>query len=63
MRYVRCRDGREAIPDDMPPSVRAFAFLLEHANQRRDDRLPLPCPCSECDSNRVALDGVEFVSL
>jgi hypothetical protein len=52
MHYIRRADGREAIPDDMPPSTRAVAFLLEHANQRRDDGLPLPCPCSECVSHR-----------
>jgi hypothetical protein len=62
VKYVRRGDGREAIPDDMSPRLRAFAFLLEHANERRDDQLPLPCPCDECEVNRDALDGVEFVS-
>jgi hypothetical protein len=62
MRYVRRGDGGEAIPDDMPPNVRAFAFLLEHANQRRDDSKPLPCPCVECDRHRDALDGVAILS-
>jgi hypothetical protein len=55
MRYVQRADGREAIPDDMPPSTRAVAFLIEHANQRRDDGLPLPCPCAECVSHRGAV--------
>jgi hypothetical protein len=55
MRYVQRGDGREAIPDDMPPSTRAVAFLLEHANRRRDDGLSLPCPCSECVIRRGAV--------
>jgi hypothetical protein len=55
MRYVRRADGHEAIPDDMPPSTRAVAFLIEHANQRRDDGLPLPCPCHECGVHRGAV--------
>jgi hypothetical protein len=55
MRYVQRADGHEAIPDDMPPSTRAAAFLIEHANRRRDDRLPLPCPCSECVGHRGAV--------
>lgn len=62
MKYVQRADGAEAVADDMPPHVRAFAFLIEHANQRRDDRLPLPCPCRECESNREALAGVEITS-
>ena len=52
MKYLRRADGREAIPDDMPPSTRAVAFLLEHANQRLVDGLSLPCPCTECVSHR-----------
>ena len=55
MRYVQRADGSEAIPDDMPPATRAVAFLLEHANSRRDDGLPLPCPCVECISHRGAV--------
>jgi hypothetical protein len=55
VKYVHRLDGTEAIPDDMPPRVRAFALLIEHANQRRDDGLPLPCPCAECDRHRVAV--------
>ena len=56
MRYIRRADGREAIPDDLPPpSTRAVAFLIEHANQRRADGLPLPCPCSECVGHRGAV--------
>ena len=55
MRYVCGADGRPAVPDDMPPSTRAVAFLIEHANRRRDDRLPLPCPCAECVSHRGAV--------
>lgn len=55
MRYIRRADGRDAIPDDMPPATRAVAFLLEHANQRRADGLPLPCPCAECLGHRGAV--------
>lgn len=55
MRHVRRADGGEAIPDDMSPATRAVALLLEHANQRRDDQLPLPCLCSECGRHREAV--------
>jgi hypothetical protein len=56
MKYIRrAADGGEAIPDDMPPHVRAFALLIEHANQRRDDELPMPCPCEECQRHRGAV--------
>lgn len=55
MKYVRCVDGREAIADDMPPVTRAVAMLLEHANRRRDDGLPLPCLCAECGRHRGAV--------
>lgn len=55
MRYVEGDDGRPAIPDDMPPSTRAVAYLIEHANQRRDGGLPLPCPCGECVRHRGAV--------
>jgi hypothetical protein len=48
VKYIRRADGRPAIADDMPPSTRAVVFLIEHANQRRDDGLSLPCPCVEC---------------
>ncbi len=54
------RDGQPAVPDDMPPNVRALAFLLEHANNRKDDGLPLPCPCAECEGHRQALVGVRI---
>ena len=60
-------DGGAAILDDMPPSTRAIAFLLEHANQRRDDGLPLPCPCVECVTHRggirctSSLDGTTLI--
>jgi hypothetical protein len=55
VKYVLRRDGADAIADDMAPHVRAFAFLVEHANQRRDDRLPLPCPCIECGRHRASI--------
>jgi hypothetical protein len=55
MKYIRHVDGGRAIADDMPPVVRAVAFLLEHANQRRDDGLALPCPCGECERHRGAV--------
>lgn len=55
MKYIRRDDGGEAVADDMRPHVRAFAFLVEHANQRRDDRLPLPCPCRACDVRRASV--------
>ena len=32
----------------MPPVARAIALLVERSNQRRDDGLPLPCPCRGC---------------
>lgn len=52
MRFVQRADGTRAMADDMPPTVRAVALLLEHANHRRDDGLLLPCPCRECDHHR-----------
>ncbi len=55
MKYARRVDGAEAILDDMPPATRAVLLLLEHANQRRDDGLPLPCPCCECARHRGAV--------
>lgn len=55
MKYIRRADGSEAIPDDMSPLMRAVALLLEHANRRRDDGLPLPCPCTECKRHRGSL--------
>jgi hypothetical protein len=63
MRYVHRSDGGAAIADDMRPDVRAFAWLIEHANRRRADGLPLPCPCDECERNRDALVGVDIVVL
>jgi len=55
VKYIQRADGADAIADDMPPSTRAIALLLEHANQRRDDGLPLPCPCRECERHRGAV--------
>jgi len=55
VKYVRRADGGEAVADDMPPTARAFAFLIEHANRRRDDGLPLPCGCAECARHRGAV--------
>ena len=55
MRAIRRADGGEAIADDMPPVTRAVALLIEHANDRRDAGLPLPCPCVECDLHRRAV--------
>jgi hypothetical protein len=55
MRFSRRSDGREAVADDMPPVTRSVLLLLEHANQRRDDGLPLPCPCEECQRHRGAV--------
>jgi hypothetical protein len=55
VKYVTRGDGAEAVLDDMSPRLRAFALLLEHANQRRDDGLALPCPCAECDRQREAV--------
>jgi hypothetical protein len=55
VKYVQRADGDDAIADDMPPVVRAVALLLEHANQRRADGLPLPCPCIECERHRGAV--------
>lgn len=52
MKFVKRTDGGEAIADDMSPATRAMLLLVEHANQRRDDGLPLPCPCSECGRHR-----------
>ena len=52
MKYIRCADGTDAIADDMPPVTRAVLLLLEHANERRDNGLPLPCPCWECARHR-----------
>lgn len=55
MKYVLRADGGEAIADDMPPAARALLLLIEHANQRRDDGLPLPCTCCECEQHRGAV--------
>jgi hypothetical protein len=55
VRHVQRANGGEAIADDMPPVTRAVAPLLEHANQRRDDGLPLPCTCGECTRHRGAV--------
>jgi hypothetical protein len=55
VRYIRQTDGRAAIADDMPPETRAIVLLLEHANQRRHDGLPLPCGCAECEGHRDAV--------
>lgn len=55
MKYTARADGSPAIADDMPPTVRAVVMLLEHANQRRDDGLTLPCPCRECRRHRAAV--------
>lgn len=55
MKYVERVDGGNAIADDMPPATRAVALLIEHANRRRDDGLPLPCSCRECDTHRACI--------
>jgi hypothetical protein len=55
MKFVGSAAGGPAIADDMPPVIRAVALLIEHANQRRDDGLPLPCPCPECGRHRSAV--------
>jgi hypothetical protein len=55
MKFIRRADGGAVVADDMPPVVRALALLLEHANQRRDDGLSLPCPCGECRHHRGAV--------
>jgi hypothetical protein len=55
VRHVTRADGREAIADDVPPVTRAVLLLLEHANERRDGGLPLPCPCQECGRHRAAV--------
>jgi len=55
MKYVTRADGSDALLDDMPPAARAVLLLIEHANQRRDGGLPLPCPCSECEHHRRAV--------
>ena len=52
MKYVQRTDGGAAVVDDMLPSTRAIAFLIEHANRLRDDGLPLPCRCRECARHR-----------
>ena len=55
MKYVERADGTEAVLDDMPPATRAVLLLVEHANQRRDAGLPVPCPCRECERHRRAI--------
>jgi hypothetical protein len=52
MKYVSRADGAEAVLDDMPPATRAVLLLIEHANQRRDQGLSVPCPCRECERHR-----------
>jgi hypothetical protein len=55
VKYVERADGTEAVLDDMPPVPRAILLLVEHANQRRDAGLPVPCPCLECGRHRRAI--------
>jgi hypothetical protein len=55
VKHVQRADGSAAIADDMPPATRAVCFLLEHANQRREAGLSLPCPCAECQQHRGAV--------
>jgi hypothetical protein len=55
VRYMVRRDGGPAVADDMNPTTRAVALLLEHANARRDAGLALPCRCGECDRHRAAV--------
>jgi len=55
LKYVSRADGTEAVLDDMPTATRAVLLLVEHANQRRDDGLSLPCPCRECERHRRAV--------
>jgi hypothetical protein len=55
MKYVERADGTQAVLDDMPPATRAVLLLIEHANQRRDEGLPVPCPCRECERHRRAV--------
>jgi hypothetical protein len=55
MKYVERADGTEAVLDDMPPATRAVLLLVEHANRRRDNGLPLPCTCGECERQRRAV--------
>jgi hypothetical protein len=52
MKYVARADGTEAVLDDMPPGARAILLLVEHANQRREAALPVPCQCCECERHR-----------
>ena len=55
MRYVVRADGANVVVDDMSPSTRAVALLLEHANWRRAEGLSLPCGCAECQRHRGAV--------
>jgi hypothetical protein len=52
VKYITRDNGQEAVADDMPPTVRAVALLIEHANRRRNNRLPLRCCCGECEHYR-----------
>jgi hypothetical protein len=55
VKYTQRADGSQAIADDMPPATRAFLFLVEHANARRDAGLTLPCLCAECERHRGSI--------
>jgi hypothetical protein len=55
VRYVSRDNGADVVVDDMPPSTRAVALLLEHANRRRAEGLSLPCACDECRRHRGAV--------
>ena len=55
MKHTRRADGTAAVADDMPPAVRVIALLIEHANDRLDAGLALPCPCGECAGHRESI--------
>jgi hypothetical protein len=57
VKYVSRADGAAAIPDDMPPLVRAFSLILEHCHARQDGGRGFYCSCEECARNWESLRG------
>lgn len=67
--HVFAADGSPAVADDMSPTSRAFAFLIEHANRQKAANLPA-CMCAECEGvrgrirvQRTAHPGVMIITL
>jgi hypothetical protein len=67
--HVFAEDGSPAVADDMSPTARALAFLVEHANRQKAANLQA-CTCAECEGvrgrirvKRTAHPGVMIITL